>query len=77
MISIPSVAIVTAPVDGRVRRLLPERTRVSKGDVVGSVAGPRGSAPLVSPATGEIHGMLVADDAAVFAGEGVVWLSRR
>jgi biotin carboxyl carrier protein len=77
VIPIPSCAVVTTPVDGRVRRLVAADTLVRAGDVVGTVESPRGSHDLVAVAAGTVGGSLAAPSQAVTAGEGVLWLSRR
>lgn len=76
MIPIPSCAIVTTPVDGRVRRLLADDTRVRAGDVVATVDSARGSLELVATASGTVGGPLADPSQPVTAGEGVLWLSR-
>lgn len=77
MIPIPSCAVITTPVDGRVRRLIAIDTPVRVGDVVGTVDSARGPRELVATSAGTVGGSLADPTQAVSAGEGVVWLSRR
>lgn len=77
MIPIPSCAVITAPVDGRIRRLLASDTRVRPGDVVGEIDGIRGRRDLVATTGGTVGGPLADTAQHVAAGEGVLWLSRR
>jgi biotin carboxyl carrier protein len=76
MIPIPSCAVVTSSVDGRVRRLHDVDVVVERGEVVATIEGPRGAAQLVAPARGRVGGALAATNQLVSAGEGVLWLSR-
>lgn len=76
MIPIPSMALATSPVDGRVRRLADVDTEVSRGDVVAVVSGARGDATVTAPVAGRVGGPLTDRDQPVSAGEGIVWLSR-
>lgn len=76
MIPIPSMALATSPVDGRVTRLLEVDTAVDRGDVVATVAGARGEARVVAPRSGRVGGPLTDPDQPVSAGEGIVWLTR-
>lgn len=76
MIPIPAMTLVTAPTDGRIRRLAPVDTQVRKGDVVGTVTGPSGDTEVRSPAAGRVGGPLADHRQPVSAGEGVLWLSR-
>lgn len=77
MIPIPSCAVVTSPVDGRVRRLVAPDTAVRPGDVVGEVDGTGGRRDLVAATRGVVGGALAGSRQHVAAGEGVLWLSRR
>lgn len=77
MIPIPACAVVTTPVDGRVRRLVAEHTRVRAGDVVATVDSARGSHELLAVAAGTVGGPLAGPAQSVTAGEPVVWLARR
>lgn len=77
MIPIPSCAVITSPVDGRIRRLLATDTVVRPGDVVGQVDGVRGRRDLVAASRGVVGGPLADDHQHVAAGDGVLWLSRR
>lgn len=77
MIPIPSCAVITSPVDGRVRRLVASDTVVRPGDVVGEVDGIRGRRDLVATTRGTVGGPLADLTQHVSAGEGVLWLSRR
>ncbi len=76
MIPIPSCAVVTASVDGRVRRLHDVDAIVERGEVVATIEGARGQAQLTAPARGRVGGALAATDQLVSAGEGVLWLAR-
>lgn len=76
MIPIPACAVVTTPVDGRVRRLAPVDTPVRAGEVVATVEGARGARDIVAPASGRVAGALAGMSQAVAAGEGVLWLAR-
>lgn len=76
MIHIPSCAVVTTPIDGRVRRLAPVDAMVERGQVVATVAGFRGDQALIAPTRGRVGGALADPSQAVVAGEGVLWLSR-
>jgi predicted deacylase len=76
MIPIPACAVVTTPVDGRVRDLAPLDRAVRAGDVVATVASAGGSAELVAPTSGRIAGALADPAQAVIAGEAVLWLER-
>jgi biotin carboxyl carrier protein len=77
VIPIPSCAVVTTPVDGRVRRMLASDTAVRAGDVVATVDSARGARDLIAIAAGTVGGSLADPTQLVAAGEGVVWLSRR
>ncbi len=77
MIPIPFCAVVTTPVDGRVRRLVADDTVVRVGDVVATVDSARGSLDLVATTAGTVGGPLADPSQPVTAGEGVLWLSRR
>lgn len=77
MIPIPSCSVITAPVDGRVRRLVASDTLVRPGDVVGEIDGIRGRRQLVATMRGTVGGPLADPTQHVTAGEGVLWLSRR
>lgn len=76
MIPIPSCAVVTTPVDGRVRRLADDDTLVAAGEVVGTVEGVRGAREIVAPTRGRVGGALAGMSQPVAAGEGVLWLTR-
>lgn len=76
MIIVPPCAVVVAPVEGRVRSLVPTGTLVRDGEVVAVVENPDGAADLRAPVAGEIRGFLAEQEQAVSKGEGVVWLSR-
>lgn len=76
MIPIPSCAVVTTPVDGRVRRLAPVDAVVERGEIVATVSGARGDRLLAAPTRGRVGGALADTSQAVMAGEGVLWLSR-
>lgn len=77
MIPIPSCAVVTSPVDGRIRRLVASDTLVRPGDIVGEVDGVAGRRELVARTSGTVGGSLADPTQHVVAGEGVLWLSRR
>lgn len=77
MIPIPSCAVVTTPVDGRIRRLVASDTLVRPGDIVGEVDGVAGRRVLVATTSGTVGGSLADPAQHVSAGEGVLWLSRR
>jgi acetyl/propionyl-CoA carboxylase alpha subunit len=77
VIPIPACTVITAPVDGRVRRLLSSDTRVRAGDVVAELDGIGGRRQLVAPRAGTVGGALADPSQTVTAGEGVLWLSRR
>ena len=76
MIPIPACRVVTAPVAGRVGRLLDPGVEVGAGEVVAVVEGVAGTARLRAPAAGRVGGMLAGTAQPVSAGEGVVWLAR-
>jgi biotin carboxyl carrier protein len=76
MIPIPSCTVVTAPVDGRVRRLADEGTDVIAGDVVAMVESGGRDVEIRSPKGGRIAGALAALTQPVTAGDGVLWLAR-
>lgn len=76
MIPIPSCAVVTSPVDGRVRRLAEDGTAVAAGDVVAHVEAGGRTWPLTAPRAGLIAGALAGLAQPVGAGEGVLWLAR-
>jgi hypothetical protein len=76
MIPIPACAVVTSPVDGRVRRLAGDDTVVLAGDVVATVDGPGGTSHLRAPVPGRVGGAMATATQPVTAGEGVVWLAR-
>ncbi len=76
MIPIPSCAVVTSPVDGRVRDLALEGTAVSAGDIVGRIEAGGRSFDLTSPRAGRVAGPLAGLAQPVVAGDGVLWLAR-
>ena len=76
MIPIPSCAVVTSPVNGRVRALATAGTAVSAGDVVGRVEAVVRSWDLTSPRAGRVAGPLAGLAQPVVAGDGVLWLAR-
>lgn len=74
---IPPCAVVTATVEGRVRRLAESDRDVRRGDVVAVLDGPHGPISLASPIDGRTGGALSRVAQTVQVGEGVLWLSRR
>jgi predicted deacylase len=76
MIPIPALNLVTSPVDGRLRSVVPTDTVVRRGDVVATVDGAAGAAEVRATATGRVGGALAGLRQAVTAGEGVVWVRR-
>lgn len=76
MIPIPSCAVVTAPVDGRVRRLTDAGTTVSAGDVVATVESGGRTVEVTSPRGGLVAGALTSLAQPVTVGDGVLWMAR-
>lgn len=76
MIPIPQCAVVTTPVEGRVRRLADDGTAVAAGDVVGTVESGGRHVELVAPRAGRVAGALAGLAQPLGAGEGVLWLAR-
>lgn len=76
MIPIPHCAVVTTPVEGRVRRLADDGTAVAAGDVVATVESAGRPVELRAPRAGRVAGALAGLAQPLGAGEGVLWLAR-
>lgn len=74
MIPIPRCRLVVAPAEGRVTGALPERTPVTAGDVVATIATSSGARELRAPRAGQVGGALTDVEQPVAAGDVVVWL---
>lgn len=76
MIPIPNCAVVTTPVEGRVRRLASDGTTVAAGDVVAVVEAGGRSVDVRTTRGGRIAGALAGLAQPLGAGEAVLWLAR-
>ncbi len=76
MIPIPAMAVVTSPVTGRLRSVVPDDTVVHRGDVVATVEGAGGTAQLRAGHGGRVGGALAGPMQAVGVGEAVLWVAR-
>lgn len=76
MIPIPSCAVATTPVDGRLRTHIAVDTDVEAGDVVATVDAGGRAVQVRAPRPGRIAGFLADLAQPVAAGDGVVWLAR-
>lgn len=76
MIPIPSCAVATSPVDGRLRERIAVDTDVEAGDVVATIDSGGRSVLIRAPRPGRIAGFLADLTQPVAAGDGVVWLAR-
>lgn len=76
MIPIPSLALITTPVDGRVEQVAAADASVVAGEVVATVSGAGGTTDLRAPTAGRVGGALADHRQAVAAGDGVLWVAR-
>lgn len=76
MIPIPHCAVVTSPVEGRVRRMASDGTSVDAGDIVATVETGGRSVDVRAPRAGRVAGALAGLAQPLGAGEGVLWLAR-
>lgn len=76
MIPIPHCAVVTSPVEGRVRRMASDGTSVAAGDIVATVETGGRSVDVRAPRAGRVAGALAGLAQPLGAGEGVLWLAR-
>lgn len=76
MIPIPHCAVVTSPVEGRVRRMASDGTSVSAGDIVATVEAGGRSVDVRAPRAGRVAGALAGLAQPLGVGEGVLWLAR-
>ncbi len=76
MIPIPHCAVVTSPVEGRVRRMASDGTSVAAGDIVATVEAGGRSVDVRAPRAGRVAGALAGLAQPLGAGEGVLWLAR-
>ncbi len=76
MIPIPHCAVVTSPVEGRVRRMASDGTSVAAGDIVATVETGGRSVDVRAPRAGRVAGALAGLAQPLGVGEGVLWLAR-
>lgn len=76
MIPLPSISLVTAPSEARVRSLAIVGATVAPGDVVAVLDAPRGPVSLMAGVHGRVGGRLATTDQTVAGGDGVVWIQR-
>lgn len=76
MIPIPHCAVVTSPVEGRVRRMASDGTSVAAGDIVATVEAGGRSVDVRAPRAGRVAGALAGLAQPLGIGEGVLWLAR-